>query len=115
MKTFEINIIKQVIANTINPDKYFKFTLKNKETGKPTKCKAKIETVFGTPWGMSIQFGNLYIKKKFFIKRMSFRYKNIRWTHENPFTKDFEDRCEDLQIKANTLKENSTPHGRGIY
>ena len=104
MKTFEIHIVRTVLYEMVNRDKYFKFTLKS-ERGKPYRCKGKIGTAWATPRGMVIDFSKLFINKKYYITRLSFALKDIRWI-DNPFTKEFQDKCEDLQIKEDILKED---------
>ena len=110
MKTYPIEILRDAFFQLVNRDKYVKFTLYippflapfGKNIGKiiggrPARCKAKIEQIWGTKKGLAITFSHFWIKnsKNCEGRTAPLLLRDIRWI-DSPFD---EQKLEDLCIK----------------
>lgn len=91
MKTYSVEILREVFFKLIDTDKFVKFTVFNSK-GRPYKLKAKVSGLWADSKGLSISFYKAYWNRKKFLD-CCVNVRDIQWV-DNPFNDRFEQLCE---------------------
>jgi len=99
VQTYPIKVIQAAFHLLVDSDRYVKFTY-YRESGKPSKIKAKLVRIVAVPEGLVILTGvPIYINRMYIPLKCIFYTKNIRWI-DTPFDMErFENLCASFAKK----------------